>query len=162
VGVGVASRRNGGRVECARQRGVAPEDRGPCELDALALALHDELEAFRPHGEGVFLPIDVQLALERLLQLGGHAPVDRPSPPKFRGVVRLDGRDTTRLSAKRTMTPPIHQRLRSRARLRTSAITNSSPRTISLYDLRKEPIRRTSSSSSGSPFHRRSSSFARS
>src|SRR6185369_6465361 len=122
---GVAARAHGGGVEGARQRGVAAQDRGPGELDALAFSLHHEPETFRAHGQRVLLAVDVQLALERLLQLGGHGSMDRRSPPKFRGVVLLDGRDTTRLSAKRTMTAPIHQRLCSRARSRSWAITNS-------------------------------------
>jgi len=49
-----------------------------------------------------------------------------------------------------------------RARLRTSAITNSSPLIISLYDFWNEAMRRTSASSSGSPCQRRLDSVARS
>jgi len=72
------------------------------------------------------------------------------------------GSDTTTLNAKARNAAAIHQRLASRARLRTSAITNSSPLIISLYDFWKEAMRRTSTSSSASPCQRRPDSIARS
>src|SRR6478736_4561921 len=54
-GVGsVVTRDRRGGVEGARQRGVAAEDRGPGELDALALSLDDEPESLGAHREGVF------------------------------------------------------------------------------------------------------------
>src|SRR5688500_524455 len=63
-------------MERRRQRAgegrVAVDDRAPAELDALAMSLLHQLEAFGSHGERVFLAVDVELALEGRLEFGRH------------------------------------------------------------------------------------------
>src|SRR5258706_10104075 len=153
-GAGVG--RRGGVQRCGERR-VPAGDRGPGELDALALALLDQLEAHGGDGERVLLAVQVELALERLVEFGGHS-------------IRLTFRDPQNsmpcafwrmARAKTRNTAAIQKRRSSRARLRISRATNSSPLIISFFDFRYEAMRRTSCSSRGSPFQRRSASRSR-
>src|SRR5258708_22602218 len=57
-------------VQRRRERRFSAGDRGPGELDALALALLDQLEALGRDGQGVLLAVQLELALERLLEFG--------------------------------------------------------------------------------------------
>src|SRR3954462_8531117 len=61
-----------GGLEGGGQGGVAAEDGGPSELDALALALGDEAQAVGGEGEGVDGALHLQLALQLAFQLRGH------------------------------------------------------------------------------------------
>ena len=102
-------------------------------------------------------PRPFRLPLYRVTLRCGTRPQRRPrrSSPKAPGAMRY---------ANTSMPGPAIHRMRSRARERTSRMTNSSPRRISPYDLRNEEIRRTVMSSSASPCERLrvSISFSRS
>src|SRR5687767_1165267 len=59
-------------IERRGERGVAADQGFPGELQAVALAFRHELHAGRVDGQHVGLPVDIDLALQGLVQFGGH------------------------------------------------------------------------------------------
>src|SRR6185503_4572196 len=61
-------------IQRAREGGLAADERLPRELEALALALGHELDAFGAERDHVGLPLDRDLAAQRFFQFRRHAP----------------------------------------------------------------------------------------
>src|SRR5688572_18371036 len=59
-------------IERGSERGVAADQGFPGELEPIALALRHELHARRVDGQHVRLAVDIDLALQGLVQFGGH------------------------------------------------------------------------------------------
>src|ERR1043166_2172768 len=62
-----------GGIQRSRERRLAAHQRLPGELQALALAFGDELQAFGAEGQHVGRAVDRQFAPQRLVQFGRHS-----------------------------------------------------------------------------------------
>jgi len=66
-------------AERARKRRFTGNEVRPCDLEALAASLADELEALGGERDDEGLALDTDFALKRFLELGRHARIFAPS-----------------------------------------------------------------------------------